>query len=121
MLSLYSLLKIVNDVTYKDWRFRVMEKGDGFLVQAVFKTSCAKTGKKEKQSCRKWYVSAHSCRAEVVRALYKAVEAGEIHEVQEWFKYKGVAVFNPHLNPEDIVTGVQQGRIGNETRVTEAR
>jgi hypothetical protein len=110
------LLQVIEHTEYKDWTFLVHEKGDGFLLQAVFMGSDVTTGKAELQKCRKWYVSSHACIAEIVRTLYMAVEAAEIHEFQERFKFMGQALFSPHLKPHDISLLIKSGAIGNSVR-----
>jgi hypothetical protein len=56
-----------------------------------------KTGKK--------HISPQSCRQEVVALVYESIVAAEMHEIREWFRYKGAAIFNPHLDP-DVLHGV---------------
>ena len=40
------------------------------------------------------------CRQEVVSAVYGAIEKAELHEIREFFRYKGASIFNPHLDPD---------------------
>ncbi|WNM70141.1 hypothetical protein [Myxococcus phage Mx1] len=94
---------VVQNIKFRDWEFRVLAKGDGFLLQIRFMAPDSVTGKVELQSCRKWYLSAHSTRNEIVRTAWKAVLAAIEHEAAEDFKYRGVAIMNPHLDPDDIV------------------
>ena len=48
----------------------------------------------------KTYLSTYMCRQEIVSAVYGAIERAELHEVREWFRYDGVSIFNPHLDPD---------------------
>lgn len=96
---------IVGQCSYLDWEFRVLEKGDGFLVQVRFHApdSFKPGAEPTLQSCRKWYVSSHASKDEVVRTCWKAIEAAVLHEAQEAFKYRGVPIYNPHLDPDHQV------------------
>ena len=40
------------------------------------------------------------CRQEIVAAVYGAIEKAELHEIREFFRYKGASIFNPHLDPD---------------------
>ena len=102
MQTLDSVQKIVSLVKYKDWAFLVMDKADGFLIQATFNGLDVDTGKVELQKCRKWYVSAHSCDSEIVRSMFLAVRQAEEHELCENFNYRGQQVYNPHLDMDSM-------------------
>ncbi len=103
MMTLADLNRIVSQISYRDWEFRTMEKGDGFLLQIrFFAPDNFDPTKVEEQFCRKWYISSHSSKGEVVRTAWKAVEAAILHEAQEAFRYKGKAIYNPHLDPDAI-------------------
>lgn len=52
---------------------------------------------------RKWLLSVHMTVSEVVRTAYKAIQAAEEHEMAENFRYKGVALFDPHRNVDLLV------------------
>lgn len=116
-LTREQLSVIVGKIAYKNWEFRIQEKGNGFLVQAIWPAPDANTGKIEIQKGRKWYVSPHASEGEIVRTFYKVVEAAEIHELQEHFKYCGQKIYNPHLHPEDLAVLIAGGWIGESLRV----
>lgn len=110
--------KILSLIEYKDWEFRLLDKGDGYNFQFRFYTPDNNNpqGKKELQSCRKWYLSPYSTKSEVVRTVFKAVQAAEEHELCERFRYKGIQPFNPHLDIEDITTLIKEGKIKEDAR-----
>jgi hypothetical protein len=100
---------ILIDITFRDWWFEVQKKGDGFLMQARFMAPDANNPDSGPtlQTCRKWYVSSHSVKAEIVRTAWKAIEAAVLHEAQEEFRYKGKVIYNPHLDPDQLAAGDQ--------------
>jgi hypothetical protein len=116
-LTREQLSAIVCKISYKNWDFRIHEKGSGFLVQAAWMAPDCKTGQMALQKGRKWYVSPHACEGEIVRTVYKVIEAAELHEMQEQFKYCGQSIFDPHLHPEDIAILLAGGWIGQSVRV----
>ena len=93
------------------------------MLQIKFMDRDVVSGKMEMQSCRKWYLSAHSTTSEIVRTAWKAVLAAEEHEAAEKFTYKGVQVENPHLDVDDkarliSVDENREGTIGLDARQT---
>lgn len=96
---------LVADIKFRDWEFRVMEKGDGFLLQVRFMAldSTGDDPTPHLQSCRKWYVSSHASKGEIIRTAWKAVEAAVLHEAQEDFLYRSKSIYNPHLDPDAVV------------------
>ena len=47
---------------------------------------------------RKWLLSYHMTRSEVVQTALKAVLTAQEHEVREGFRYKGLPVYSPHID-----------------------
>ncbi len=47
---------------------------------------------------RKWLLSQHMTEGEVVQTALMACLAAEEHEAREAFRYKGKALFGPHLS-----------------------
>ncbi len=60
------------------------------------------TGKRQAWSGGKRYLSYHMCRQEIVGACLEAIKSAEMHELHEWFKYKGRSIYNPHLDPDAL-------------------
>lgn len=102
-MTLEEVEQILAHVQYRDWKFRVMAKGDGFLVQVVFNAPCVDSGRMKEHHGRKWYVSSHAVSSEVVQCAYVAMQRAVAHEAAEEFTYKGARVFNPHFDVEDLV------------------
>lgn len=92
-----SILAILADISYKDWEFRLAP--DDSWMQIVFRDPA--TG--EMQHCRKWRLSPHMTRSEVVQTALKAVLSAEEHEAREKFLYLGESIFSPHYDVLDLV------------------
>jgi hypothetical protein len=90
------------EVEYKNWTALVGRQGEGFYVQWEFAAPCNVTDEAGFQRGRKWYVSQHATKSEVVQTLLKAALAAEEHEAREQFLYKGRAVYGPHPDVEAL-------------------
>lgn len=109
MQTIESISKMVSDVQYRDWNFVIKKKGNGFLLQIQFwGEDTDHPGKYELQKCRKWYISPHSCDAEVVRTCFIAVKQAEEHELCERFRFMGKQIYNPHIDPVQLAEFVNK-------------
>lgn len=61
-------------------------------------------------SGRKWRLSEHMTKGEIVQTVFMACLAWEEHECREAFKYKSQPVFSPHYNIESLVKLCEQGQ-----------
>ena len=107
--SLDRIAQIISNLHYKDWSFKVGQDGGGrAYLQMRFRAPCAVTGKDMVQACRKWWLSPHMTETELVSTAMKAVLAGEEHEAKENFRYKGKALFNPHISVAALLESCDQ-------------
>lgn len=104
--------KILKDVKYKDWTFHVEERDvyestvmatrKALYFQAHFPDADLVTGEVETQHGRKWILSEHMTRSEIVTTAFKAVITAEEHEIREKFRYKKRMIFGPHFDVEAL-------------------
>lgn len=83
-------------------KFRLTKKGDGFNLQVVYDEPDIVTGAVTEQHSRKWYVSPWMTVSEVVRTAQKALKCSMEHVVDEHFLFRGVRVFSPHYDVEQL-------------------
>jgi hypothetical protein len=104
-IHLAHIQDILSRIVYKDWTFKTGIMGDGSYIQACFMASDNNNPDSEPtaQCGSKWYVSTHAIDQEVVRTAFKAIRDAEFHELCEQFLYRGVRIFNPHMDPEAVV------------------
>jgi hypothetical protein len=93
---------VLSRCKFKDWGFLLLTKGDGFLVQLEFLANDNFTGELRRHKGRKWYVSAHSTKDEIVRTAFLAVKTAREHETREQFKFDGYAIYGPHQDVDDL-------------------
>lgn len=81
------------------------EIGEAYLQVSVDETvgRCSVTGKPTSWKGGKKYLSKFMCAQEIVGAVFSVIKAAEEHEMLEWFRYKNASIFNPHLNPDELV------------------
>lgn len=113
--------EIIGKITYKPgWYFRVGVETGRMWVQ-VGVTEDAEIafdpieGNRVPWRGAKHYLSEHMCRQEVVGTVYHAIERAEMHEFNEWFRYKGRSIYNPHIDP-DVLVKVASKRKNFNTR-----
>ena len=63
---------------------------------------CTKTGQVRDWSGRKWMLSPHMVKSEVVQTAFKAVLTAAEHEARERFLYRGRAIFGPHYDVDRL-------------------
>lgn len=98
--------EILKEVKYLDWTFFVGEDnryGLPAYLQVQFNAACTTTGDGQSWKGRKWILSPHMTRSEIVTTAFKAVMTAIEHEARETFKYKGWAIFGPHIDVEHMV------------------
>jgi len=64
---------------------------------------CNVTGKSLRWWGRKFYISPHMTDGEIVQTIFLACKIAQEHELREQFKYKGVSVFDPHYDLDQLV------------------
>lgn len=108
MWTIEGILALLSDVTAKIGRlsveFDVSERAGGFLLQAVCIDTDAETGRETVWGGRKWYISKHSTRSEILQTCLKATITAAEHEVRERFLYCGRQVFGPHIDVDALWT-----------------
>lgn len=65
--------------------------------------TCNVTGQPDPWKGRKWLVSPHMTRGELVQTFFKATMTAVEHEVREQFTYKCQPIFDPHYNVDRLV------------------
>ena len=90
----------VDEIEYKNWGFYVGQKGDVLYLQVRFLAPDTDSDKPnlQVQKGRKWMLSEHMTKSELIQTCLKAVLTAEEHEAREQFLYKNKAVFAPHFD-----------------------
>lgn len=109
-MTVEEIRAIVAQVSFQDWTFVVERDGAGSYLQVVFDAPDLGSGRIESWTGRKWRLSAHMTKSEIVTTALKAVLTAVEHEAREAFKFQGRAIFGPHIDVEALVALVDQSR-----------
>lgn len=96
-LGFVKVEEIVKQVKYKDWFFHVGWKPGVIWLQVRWITDGGW------QHGRKWLISEHATKSEVVQTCLKAVLTAEEHEARERLTYRDVKVFDAHFDVDWMV------------------
>lgn len=110
-MTLQEIAEIIGRVTYKPgWTVLMGMDGERpFLQIDVSKETEAsmdshlRDGTRTPWKSGKRYLSLHMCKQEVVGQIFDLIKSAEMHEVHEWFRYRGASIYNPHLDPDVLV------------------
>lgn len=106
-----SNLSVLEQVSYPGVKLALQHDDNRPYLQVQAWRECLETGQHALQKGRKWFLSPHMTKSEVVQTALKAVLAWEEHEAREKFKYRGQAVFGPHLDVDALHEVVCKGRV----------
>lgn len=94
--------EIISRVAFMDRKFRLLDKGDGYLLQLEYYEADIDdpTGPPLLQRSRKWYISPHMTETEIVETAFTMCVRSMYHITREHFTYKGARVYSPHFDIE---------------------
>lgn len=109
---------IVQSISFPGWAIAVNRPpGDRYVLQVGDPNgTCNVTGGPLPWWGRKWRLSPHMTDGEVVQTAFLAVMTALEHEAREKFTYKGVTVFDPHLDIDKMVELRVSGVLGIKER-----
>lgn len=103
MLTLDEMRAIVAQVNFRNFVFSVNHRaGVLFYLKATFIEADIVTGKPEIQHTRKWLLSEHMTKSEIVQTCFKLVTTAIEHSTREGFTYDGLRVYGPHFDVDAL-------------------
>jgi hypothetical protein len=106
--------RIVSNIEYKDWEFYigftdgpVTTEGEihtlhcQMYLQVRFKSTDS-LGESHVAHGRKWLLSHHMTKSELVGTALKAALTAEEHEARRCFRYNGKPIYNPHIDVDAL-------------------
>lgn len=102
---------LLQEVKLEGYGFFVIDKNGTLLLQACYEEPDAYTGVVEIQKTRKWMVSTHATKSEIIQTAFKCALTSYEHRCREGFKYKDKAIFGPHFDVDALVEICDQGRL----------
>jgi hypothetical protein len=107
-MNLIELGEIIAHIKFRDWRFEIFVHPP--MVGKVANYHSIRTrflADGTWQNGRKWVISNHMTKSEVVQTAFKAILTAMEHEIREEFSYKGEAIFGPHFDVEELLRVAQ--------------
>jgi len=93
----------LSEVRYLDYNFGLYDDGVGTAyLQANFPEADIVTGRIEQQFTRKWRLSEHMTKSEIIQTAFKCCLTSEEHRCREHFRYKGSAVYSPNYDVDEL-------------------
>lgn len=87
--------RLLKDLKYRDWSF-LLDESTGLHLKVWFVADgCPQVG-------RKWKLSRHMTKSEIVQTALKAVLVAEEHEAREKFLYRERPIFGPHFDVDAL-------------------
>lgn len=111
MLSKSDFEEILAEVQFNDWAFFVGTDWSArspvhvitrCYLQVRAKDTYNVSGEPMEWGGRKWFLSPHMTKSEVVATAFKAVLTAVEHETREQFVYRGVSIFDPHYDVDRL-------------------
>jgi len=96
---------VIGEIEFRDWRFMVGGRDDApgqFHLVIEFEEACIVTGEITTQRSRKWLLSEHMTRSEIIQTAWLAVQTALMHEARESFMWRGELIFGPHFDVEAL-------------------
>ena len=97
------LREVLSNISFNGLRFLVESCDRGFLIQLAGEEADAATGESQTYLGRKWHIPDRASPSDIVRTAFKAVVTWQEHEAREKFMYRGIPVFGPHSDVDDLV------------------
>lgn len=100
-MTIGQINQVLSQVKYQDWTFELTADAPGhWYLRVKFWAYCPQRGEPAEWTGRKWLLSEHMTRSEIVQTAWKAVLTAVEHEAREAFTYRGKPIFGPHFNVE---------------------
>lgn len=90
------------EVEFQDYTFIVRASHGGVVLQARYVEPDTYTGKPETQFTRKWLISPHMTKSEVISTAFKCCLTSMEHRAREAFRYSHRRIFGPHFDVDDL-------------------
>ena len=102
MFTAFQMQEIFNEIKFRNWQYKIGNDNGRNYLQIQCPERDNFTGQFLTWSGRKWFLSRHMTKSELVQTALKATLTAMEHEVREQFKYKGRSIFDPHYDVDKL-------------------
>lgn len=99
-MTIEEMWKVIENIKCEDYTFIISENGQ--YLQAAYYDRDIVTGRNEIQRTRKWRLSPHMVKSELVQTALKCVLTSHEHRVREHFLYRGRRIYGPHFDVDAL-------------------
>jgi hypothetical protein len=110
-MNLEEIRDLLLQVEFSNYEFLVGETNGVMYLQARYLEADIITGDEEWQTTRKWQLSPHMVKSEIVQTAFKCALTSAEHRVREHFLYKGKRIFGPHFDVDALVQICEEKRL----------
>ena len=103
--------EVIALIEYSDYTFEIFEKNGVPYLQGRYVEPDVVTGDLADQHTRKWQLSEHMVKSEIVQTALKCALTSAEHRVREHFKYRGQRIFGPHFDVEALYELAKSNRL----------
>lgn len=96
------VLQLAEQIEFEGYEWLVKADRDGALLQGRYNEKCIVTGEDKPQYTRKWVISPHATKSEIVQTFFKLAMTSMEHRCREHFTYRGKRIFGPHYDVDAL-------------------
>jgi hypothetical protein len=114
MMTIEQMRGHLSYVACMDYTFEIVEHQTGFIyLQGFYAEPDVNFPQSvpRLQSTRKWYLSPHITKGELVQTVLKLVLTSVEHRVREHFLYRGKRIFGPHFDIDKLAEIADQTEV----------
>ena len=101
-MTIDEMREVIKQVEYSDYTFEIFENNGVPYLQGRYVEPDIVTGDLTDQHTRKWQLSEHMVKSEIVQTALKCALTSAEHRVREHFKYRGQRIFGPHFDVDAL-------------------
>lgn len=112
-MSIDEMRAVLVAVSHHGYRLEILaDDGEAHpYMIGRYEEACVLTGVAATQATRKWRLSPHMTRSEIVQTALKLVLTSAEHRVREHFLYRGQRVYGPHFDVDGLYELAAQGAL----------
>lgn len=102
-MDIQEMKSVIGEVKFENYTFDITGSDTGAIyLQAAYMEPDIVTGVPELQRTRKWLLSEHMTKSEIVQTAFKCCMTSMEHRTRESFTYRGKRIFGPHFHVDAL-------------------
>jgi hypothetical protein len=102
-MHIVEMEEIIKQISFEHYVFHLdVGSDDKPFLYARYLEQDITTNAFEMQTTRKWILSYHMVKSELVQTAFKCCMTSMEHRARESFKYKGRRIFGPHFDVDQL-------------------